>query len=136
MTRRLQVYETAEITVTFDPNVCQHSGACRPALPGVFDVRRPRRVQPEAAQASEVGAAIQRCPSGALQYYRNVTRNPEAATQLAWAVLRNRLAVIGSGTGERVDLAQDVGAGAFNDDDRAFVEDRAVALAPFWTENA
>ncbi|MCL4867246.1 MAG: (4Fe-4S)-binding protein, partial [Gemmatimonadales bacterium] len=51
MPRRLQVYETPEITVTFDPTVCTHSGACVRGLPAVFDVKRKRWVRPEAASA-------------------------------------------------------------------------------------
>ena len=66
--KRLQKYETPEIVVTFDPNVCTHSGNCVRGLPAVFDVRRKRWVAPEAATAAEVAAQIERCPSGALQY--------------------------------------------------------------------
>lgn len=68
MARRLQVYETPEITVTFDPDVCIHSGACLRGLPEVFDVKRKRWVRPELATADEVAAQVRRCPSGALQY--------------------------------------------------------------------
>lgn len=68
MSKRLQVYETPEITVTFDPNICTHSGNCVRGLPAVFDVRRRRWVQPEHADAEAVAAQIRRCPSGALQY--------------------------------------------------------------------
>jgi uncharacterized Fe-S cluster protein YjdI len=70
MGRRLQVYQTREITVTFDPNICIHSGACVRGLPAVFDIRRKRWVRPEAAQADEVVAQVARCPSGALKTYR------------------------------------------------------------------
>ena len=65
---RLQSYVTADITVTFDPEVCVHSGVCLQTLPAVFDVRRRRWVRPELASAEQVAAAIRICPSGALQY--------------------------------------------------------------------
>ena len=68
MGKPLQTYETDEIIVTFDPNVCIHSGACVRGLPKVFDVRRKRWVAPEAAPAADVAAQVSRCPSGALQY--------------------------------------------------------------------
>jgi len=68
MTKRLQVYETPEITVTFEPDVCQHSGVCLRGLPAVFDVNRKRWVRPELALAAEVAAQVRRCPSGALKY--------------------------------------------------------------------
>lgn len=65
--KRLQVYETPQITVTFDPNLCRHSGACVRGLPDVFDVKRARWVRPELASAEAVAAQVARCPSGALQ---------------------------------------------------------------------
>ena len=68
MTKRLQTYETDEIVVTFDPNVCQHSGVCVRGLPRVFDIKRKRWVEPANAPAAEVAAQVARCPSGALQY--------------------------------------------------------------------
>ena len=64
----VQSYETPDITVTFDPNVCIHSGVCVRGLPLVFDVKRKRWVRPELAPAADVAAQIDRCPSGALQY--------------------------------------------------------------------
>jgi len=106
MTKRLQVYETPEIVVTFDPNVCIHSAVCVTTLPAVFDVRRARWVRPEAADASEVAATVQKCPSGALRFYRNVGRNPNAARQLARAILVNHLAVTVAGGGDRAGLAR------------------------------
>ena len=66
--KRLQTYETPEITVTFDPNICIHSGACVRGLRAVFDVSRRDWVRPAAAPAEDVAAQIRRCPSGALQY--------------------------------------------------------------------
>jgi uncharacterized Fe-S cluster protein YjdI len=67
MPERRQVYEAPEITVTFDPKVCIHSGVCVRGLPAVFDVSRKRWVRPELASAAEVAAQVARCPSGALQ---------------------------------------------------------------------
>ena len=68
MSKPLQVYETAEITVTFAADRCIHSGVCLRGLPGVFDIKRKRWVRPELASAAEVAAQVARCPSGALQY--------------------------------------------------------------------
>ena len=66
--KRLQVYQTPDITVTFDPEVCKHTGVCVRGLPAVFDITRKRWVRPEAATPEEVAAQVARCPSGALQY--------------------------------------------------------------------
>ena len=70
MPRALQVYESPEITVTFEPAVCTHSAVCVRGLPAVFDVRRRRWVAIEAVTAEEIHAQIARCPSGALKSYR------------------------------------------------------------------
>jgi len=68
MAKRLQVYETPGITVTFDPNICIHSGNCVRGLPAVFDVSRQHWVRPELATPEQVAAQVARCPSRALQY--------------------------------------------------------------------
>ena len=67
MSKRLQLYETDEITVSFDPNLCIHSGRCVRGLPAVFDVKRKRWIRPELGTAQQVADQIARCPSGALQ---------------------------------------------------------------------
>ena len=65
--RRLQVYETNQVRVSFDPNRCRHSGVCLRVLPAVFDVKVRRWIQPDKASADAVMAAVAQCPSGALQ---------------------------------------------------------------------
>ena len=68
--KKLQTYEAPGITVTFDPNVCQHTAICLRGLPAVFDIKQRRWVQPEAATPEEVAAQVARCPTGALQFQR------------------------------------------------------------------
>jgi uncharacterized Fe-S cluster protein YjdI len=70
MAKRLQTYETDEVVVTYDPNICTHSGVCVRTLGAVFDPRQKRWVRPENASAAEVVAAVAKCPSGALQTRR------------------------------------------------------------------
>lgn len=70
MSRRLQTYEAPDIIVTFDPEICIHSGNCVRGLPAVFDVRRRKWVHADAAPPDQVAAQIARCPSGALQWRR------------------------------------------------------------------
>lgn len=65
--RRLQVYESDQIRVTFDPAVCRHSGVCLRTLPAVFNVRLKRWIQPDQASPDAVIAAVAKCPSGALR---------------------------------------------------------------------
>lgn len=68
MSKPLQTYEAPGVTVTFDPNICRHTGVCVRGLPAVFDTKRKRWVRPELASPEEVAAQVRRCPSGALQY--------------------------------------------------------------------
>jgi putative redox protein len=70
VTPKLQVYESAEITVTFAPDVCAHSGRCLRGLPEVFDLKRKRWIDVGAASADAIEAQVARCPSGALQSVR------------------------------------------------------------------
>jgi uncharacterized Fe-S cluster protein YjdI len=65
MTRKS--YVGANVTVSFDPEVCQHSGKCVQGLPAVFEVGRSPWITPDAASADEVTAQVGRCPSGALR---------------------------------------------------------------------
>lgn len=76
MTKPLQSYEAPGIVVTFDPNICRHTGICLRGLPAVFDIKRRRWVRPELATAEDVAAQVARCPSGALQY--RLTTSPES----------------------------------------------------------
>ncbi len=87
MTRKLQVYHTPEILVTFDPNVCIHSAVCIRGLPAVFDVSRADWVRPDAASAEAVEALVAKCPSGALQSVRAGHPRSRAATPQAGAAV-------------------------------------------------
>jgi len=70
VTNRRQTYEVDGITVTFDPDVCIHSGVCVRGLPDVFDIKRKRWIRPELQPPDAVAAQVMRCPSGALQFVR------------------------------------------------------------------
>ena len=65
-----QTYESDDIIVTFDPDVCIHSGVCVGGLPDVFDIKRKRWIRPELQPADAVATQVMRCPSGALQFVR------------------------------------------------------------------
>jgi uncharacterized Fe-S cluster protein YjdI len=81
---RLQVYQSDQVRVTFDPNICRHTGVCLRTLPAVFDVQVKRWIQPDKASGADVMAAVARCPSGALQsqlvtsVLPSVKRDPES----------------------------------------------------------
>jgi len=67
---RRQTYQANGVEVTFDPDVCRHTGVCVRGLPLVFDVKRLRWIRPELASPEDVLAQVARCPSGALQARR------------------------------------------------------------------
>jgi len=67
MSKKLQLYENDEISVTFAPDVCRHTGVCVRGLPRVFAIKEKRWIQLEHASAQEIAAQVARCPSGALQ---------------------------------------------------------------------
>jgi uncharacterized Fe-S cluster protein YjdI len=67
MPKPIQTYEADGIAVTFDPNLCKHTGICVRGLPEVFDVNRKRWIRPELDSPNAVAAQVARCPSGALQ---------------------------------------------------------------------
>jgi uncharacterized Fe-S cluster protein YjdI len=106
--KRLQVYPKPDITVTFDPNVCIHSAVCIMTLPAVFDVRRARWIDVDRADADSIAQAIDKCPSGALQYYRNVTRDSSAEFRLSKAVAVNHTALAATADAPREERARQV----------------------------
>jgi uncharacterized Fe-S cluster protein YjdI len=65
MTRRS--YSGGDVTISFDPEVCEHSGNCVSGLPAVFDTERKPWIDPDGAGAEETIEQVGRCPSGALR---------------------------------------------------------------------
>ncbi|SFR35617.1 CDGSH iron-sulfur domain-containing protein [Halogeometricum limi] len=64
-------YRGTDITVVYDSNRCIHVRECVEGLSDVFDVSRRPWVLPDAADADEVAAVVERCPTGALHYERS-----------------------------------------------------------------
>ena len=64
-------YRAEGITVQWYAGRCIHSGNCVRALRRVFDPKRRPWIDPDAATPDEIAAAVERCPSGALQYVRH-----------------------------------------------------------------
>jgi len=64
-------YNTSEITVQWYASRCIHSANCVRALHAVFDPQRRPWVDPTAASADAIAAAVLRCPTGALHFVRH-----------------------------------------------------------------
>lgn len=66
-----KTYVGADVDVSFDTEVCVHSGNCVRGQPAVFDTSRKPWIVPDAAAADDVVAQVQRRPSGALRFERH-----------------------------------------------------------------
>jgi len=55
------------VTISFDSEVCEHSGNCVEGLAAVFDPAKKPWIDPDGAGDEEVIAQVARCPSGALR---------------------------------------------------------------------
>ncbi|NNE26440.1 MAG: hypothetical protein HKN09_06320 [Saprospiraceae bacterium] len=64
-------YSNGEITVTWEPNKCIHSGNCVRGLSSVFKPNEKPWIKVENASSEEMMKVIDNCPSGALGYYKN-----------------------------------------------------------------
>lgn len=70
-------YKNNDITVVWQPHICIHSAICFRGLPAVFDPRERPWVRIEGADSEQIMAQIDKCPSGALSYYKNEDENKE-----------------------------------------------------------
>lgn len=68
MTKKL--YSTPEIEVSWEPDLCMHSGVCVHGSMKVFNPRRRPWIELEHESADRILEIVQRCPSGALKARR------------------------------------------------------------------
>ena len=64
-------YSNGELTIIWQPDLCQHSGICVKTLPQVYNPKERPWVKIENATTDELTAQINKCPSGALSYRLN-----------------------------------------------------------------
>ena len=64
-------YTNGELTIVWQPELCQHAGICVKMLPNVYHPKERPWVQIENATTEELIAQIGKCPSGALSYRLN-----------------------------------------------------------------
>ena len=63
-------YNTGEIEILWQPDLCIHSANCIAGLPHVFNPRKRPWVAIDAASTDELIATVNTCPSGALTFRR------------------------------------------------------------------
>lgn len=64
-------YTNGEVTVVWKPGLCQHSKICWTGLIEVFDPRIKPWINMNGADTERIIAQVEKCPSGALSYFRN-----------------------------------------------------------------
>ena len=67
-------YSNKDITIVWQPKVCQHAAVCVKSLPNVYKPKGKPWITIENASTDELKTQISQCPSGALSFYENVKR--------------------------------------------------------------
>lgn len=83
-------YKNADITVVWKPKACIHSALCWKGLGSVFHPKESPWIKMEGASTEQIIEQVQKCPSGALSYFRNddtpAAEKKEAATEVSPAL--------------------------------------------------
>jgi putative redox protein len=64
-------YSNDEITVIWQPELCQHSTICFTQMPAVFNPQKSHWVNMDGASTEQIIEQVKKCPSGALSYRYN-----------------------------------------------------------------
>ena len=70
----MKQYTNGDMTVVWKPELCEHSGLCARGLPDVFNPRRRPWIELHHADSATVIGQVEKCPSGALSWFRNAER--------------------------------------------------------------
>jgi len=65
-------YSNSEITVIWQPDLCEHSTKCWRMLPEVFHPRERPWVKIANSTTEKIRSTVENCPSGALSYVMNI----------------------------------------------------------------
>jgi uncharacterized Fe-S cluster protein YjdI len=64
-------YSNEEITIIWQPHLCQHSRVCVTTLPGVYKPNERPWINPHNATTEQLIDQVNHCPSGALSFVFN-----------------------------------------------------------------
>jgi len=70
-----KTYSKEDITIVWKPSMCTHSTFCWKGSKGLLSVFNPSKrpwITPEGGTTEEIIERVERCPSGALSYFKNV----------------------------------------------------------------
>lgn len=65
-TENKKAYSNGDITVLWEPRVCEHAGVCVRTLGAVFQPHQKPWIRMDGASSEQIIAAVSKCPSGAL----------------------------------------------------------------------
>ena len=68
-------YSNDEITVIWQPELCEHYGICFSQLPEVFNPKITKWINPYNASSERIIEQVGRCPTGALSYIKRENNN-------------------------------------------------------------
>lgn len=117
MDEDIHEYTGEDIVVTYDVERCTHARECVSELPDVFDPDRRPWIDPDSADVDELASVIAQCPTGALQFERRDSGEPEPVPT------RNAITVVPDGP---LYLRGDIELAA--PDGTVLLEDTRVAL--------
>ena len=66
-------YTNGKVTVVWQSGKCIHSGNCVRNNPDVFQPKEKPWIKIDASTSDKIMETIDKCPSGALTYYKNKT---------------------------------------------------------------
>lgn len=64
-------YSNKDITIVWQPKLCQHSAICVKTLPKVYKPKEKPWLTIENASTEDLKNQVNKCPSGALTFYKN-----------------------------------------------------------------
>lgn len=67
-------YSNKDITIVWQPKICQHVAICVKSLPNVYKPKEKPWITIENASTDGLKKQISKCPSGALSFYENVKK--------------------------------------------------------------
>jgi uncharacterized Fe-S cluster protein YjdI len=71
-------YTNGEVTIVWEAEKCIHSAICVKGLPDVFKPKEKPWIKIEAALTSDLINQVKSCPSGALSFYMNDSKDKSA----------------------------------------------------------
>jgi len=75
MEKIVKKYSNNEITVVWQPHLCDHSAVCIRELPKVFDTFSRPWIKMDAATTEEIMKVVDKCPTKALTWFKNGEEN-------------------------------------------------------------